>query len=128
MPCCAVNVYAYLCSSSLPSIGVVLYRIHRAGLYLNGDGVVVSKALPQGGVTSVQVERLTKVLPEPTEEKDDTDEGGGEEDEEVAKEVPAEPVKFVSEMVAGKSRCVRHGVWNIISVAVKPSAGETRVL
>ena len=110
-------------------------RIHRAGLYLNGDGVVVSKATPKGGLTTVELERLVKVAPPTTEEKESEEEkkeekeGEEEKKEEAGEESTAteeavEPVKFASEMVTSSSRSLRSRVWNIISVSVKPSAGK----
>jgi hypothetical protein len=113
-------------------------RIHRAGLYLNGDGVVVSKAMSTGGLTTVDVEKLLKVVPEPNrderyeedmkeiseEEKKEDIKDNGEGSSEV-KDIPKpEEVKFTTEMTTGRSRSVRHGVWHVISVVVKPSAGE----
>jgi len=123
---------------SLPDLAQAR-RIHRAGLYLNGDGVVVSRALSTGGLTTVDVEKILKVVPEPTPEEEKSEEekkeGSEEEKKEEVKEnneetteenktPEPEVVKFTTEMTTGPSRSVRHGVWHVISVVVKPCAGE----
>lgn len=104
-------------------------RIHRAGLYLNGDGVVVSKAISKGGLTTVNVEKLVKVNREPSEEKlevktEEKEEEKKEKEKEDEGKTEPEPVKFASEVTTGSSRALRARVWNIVSVAVKPNSGK----
>ena len=109
-------------------------RMHRAGLYLNGDGVVVSKAISKGGLTTVEVEKLTLEKPaEPEKKKEDEEEEKKEEEkkegdesseEKKDPEPELEPVKFISEIVSANSRSLRARVWNIVSVSVKPNTGE----
>jgi hypothetical protein len=110
-------------------------------LYLNGDGVVVSKAMSSGGLACVEIERLMKVAPEISNEDKEVivpnnDEEKCEEDNGVEittegivetkenAEVSEPAVKFATEMVSGTGRSVRQGEWHVISVMVKPSAGK----
>jgi hypothetical protein len=109
-------------------------RIHRAGLYLNGDGVVVSSALAKGGLTTVEIEKLLKAPSETSndektnEEKADeekaNEEKANEENTDTTENKIEEKVTFVTETISGESRSARAGIWLVISVAVRPSAGE----
>ena len=96
---------------------------------MNGDGVVVSSALPKGGLTSVELEKLLKVKADNSEDKQEetvvdnsTDDVQGE-GESCVQKVEGK-ITFTVEKVTAHSRSARAGVWHVISVAVKPSAGK----